>query len=469
MKRSKDTFKLNYQYRIVPDKQQSKQLKDWLYKLCRIHNLMLEERFNWWECNRSPVNACPIFITHLPELKDQPTYYSQKRATHWSREFHKDLYKGVHSQVIQEAVKRVEDAFNRLIKGDSTGKRSGKPRFKSVRRYRTFSIPQLKPECLSVTANPHRRRNGGTRRDIAYISLPKVGQMKLIYHRLIPEGFTIKAALISRRADGWYITLTLEDKSVPSLKPPEIEATEENSLGLDVGLEKFWTASDGEIEPIQQHYRKSEVKLAKLANRKEGKPHKSASRRKLAKKISKHHQKLQRKRKKFHYESATRLVSRDEKVFFVEDIKPGNLSRKNKPKQDEKGRYVPNGQSAKSGLNKSINDAGWSQFLSILTYKAAKAGKSVVKVKPHNTSQICSCCDRLVQKDLSVRIHHCLCGLILDRDWNAAINIKRVGLGIFPTIKRRKRNRKAATKEAYTVPCGYSVGGCHFPAILQPI
>ncbi|MEQ8957771.1 MAG: transposase, partial [Coleofasciculus sp. C2-GNP5-27] len=243
MKRSKDRFKLNYQYRIVPDKHQNYQLNKWLYKLCRIHNLMLEERFKWWECNRSPVNACPIFVTHLPELKDQPTYYSQKRATHCSRESYKD--------------------------------------------------------------------------------------------------------------------------------------------------------------------------------------YKSARERKLAKKISKHHQKLQRKRKQFHYESATRLVSRNEKVFFVENIKPGNLSRKNKPKQDENGKYLPNGQSAKSGLNKSINDAGWGQFLSILAYKAAKAGKSVVKVKPHDTSQVCSCCNRYQKKDLSVRIHECLCGLIMDRDWNAAINIKK--------------------------------------------
>jgi len=454
LKRSKDTFKLNYQYRIVPNKQQSNQLNEWLYKLCRIHNLMLEERFNWWDCNRAPVNACSIFITHLPELKDQPSYYSQKRATHWSREFHENLYKTVHSQVIQEAIKRVEDTFNRFLMGDSKGSRSGRPRFKPVKRYRTFCFPQLKADCLTVLPNPHKRKNRESRRNIAQIALAKIGQVKVIYHRPIPEGFTIKAGLISRKADGWYVTLTLEDKTVPSLTPSEIEATEDNSMGIDVGLEKFWTASDGTTEVIQQHYRKSESKLAKLANRKDKRLHKSASRRKLAKKIAKHHQKLQRKRKQFHYESATRLVSRNEQVFFVEDIKSTNLSHKNKPKQDENGKYLPNGQSAKSGLNKSINDAGWGQFLSILTYKAAKAGKSVVKVKPHNTSQVCSCCNRLVKKDLSIRIHECLCGLILDRDWNAAINIKRVGLDIFPTIKRRKRSRKATTKEAYTIPVG---------------
>jgi len=452
VKRSKDTFKTSYQYRIVPNKQQSKQLNEWLCKLCRIHNLMLEERFNWWECNRSPVNACSIYITYLPELKDQPTYYSQKRANHWSRESHDALYKGVHSQVIQEAIKRVEDTFNRFIKGDFKKQRSGKPRFKSVKRYRTFCLPQLKADCLTVSPNPHKRKNGKARRDIAQINLPKIGQVKVIYHRPIPEGFTIKTGLVSHKADGWYVTLLLEDKTIPSLTPPEIQANEENSLGLDVGLEKFWTASDGTVETIQQHYRKSEDKLAKLQNRKDKKPHKSASRRQLAKKISKHHQKLQRKRKQFHYESANQLVSRDEQVFFVEDIKSANLSRKNKPKQDANGKYLPNGQSAKSGLNKSINDASWGQFLSILIYKAAKAGKLVVKVKPHNTSQVCSCCDLLVQKDLSIRVHECLCGLILDRDWNAAINIKRVGLGIFPTIKRPKRSLLTTTKEAHTIP-----------------
>ncbi|MEQ9236567.1 zinc ribbon domain-containing protein [Coleofasciculus sp. E2-BRE-01] len=81
-----------------------------------------------------------------------------------------------------------------------------------------------------------------------------------------------------------------------------------------------------------------------------------------------------------------------------------------------------------------------------------QSGWGELQFKPHDTSQICSCCNRFDEKDLSVRIHECLCGLILDRDWNAAINVKRVGLGMFPTIKRRKRSRKTTTKEAYTVP-----------------
>ncbi|MGC8711901.1 MAG: RNA-guided endonuclease InsQ/TnpB family protein, partial [Leptodesmis sp.] len=102
-----------------------------------------------------------------------------------------------------------------------------------------------------------------------------------------------------------------------------------------------------------------------------------------------------------------------------------------KPKQDEAGKFLPNGQSAKSGLNKSIADAGWSQFIGILSFKAEKAGSRVVKVNPKGTSQHCSNCLNRVPKELSDRWHSCPhCGTELDRDTNAAILIKKVGLGI---------------------------------------
>jgi putative transposase len=164
------------------------------------------------------------------------------------------------------------------------------------------------------------------------------------------------------------------------------------------------------------------------------------------------HQKIARQRSQFHNESANRLVSKSAKHIFVEDLNTKGLTKRNKAKQDESGKYLPNGQCAKSGLTKSILDNGWGQFVDILTHKAANAGVSVVKVNPNNTSQICSCCNAYVPKDLNVRIHEWTCGYVADRDVNAAINIKRVGLGIFPIIKRRKdgsvsiiSNRKSTT------------------------
>jgi putative transposase len=108
-------------------------------------------------------------------------------------------------------------------------------------------------------------------------------------------------------------------------------------------------------------------------------------------------------------------------TIYVEAIQPANLCRRPAPKQDENGTYAHNGASRKAGLNKSIQDAGWRQFLSILAYKAACAGKRVEVVPPASTSQDCSGCGERIQISLSVRTHVCTnCGLILDRDENAA-------------------------------------------------
>jgi putative transposase len=116
-------------------------------------------------------------------------------------------------------------------------------------------------------------------------------------------------------------------------------------------------------------------------------------------------------------------------TIVFEDIAPSNLSRRAKPKQDEDGKYLPNGASAKSGLNKSILDAGWHQFITFCQYKAEDAGTQVVLVDPRYTSQICSGCGTIVKKTLDERWHSCECGCELDRDHNAAINIKALWVG----------------------------------------
>jgi putative transposase len=164
----------------------------------------------------------------------------------------------------------------------------------------------------------------------------------------------------------------------------------------------------------------------------------SRARRKLAKREARLHQKIARSRIDHHFKTAHQLTRTGKKIFFVEDLDIKNLTKRNKSKQDENGNYLPNGQSSKSGLNKSFHDAGFAQFVDILSYIVGKTGGQVVKVNPNYTSQICSCCDAHVPKDLSVRIHNCVCAIVLDRDINAAINIKRVGLEVFPTIKRRR-------------------------------
>jgi putative transposase len=139
------------------------------------------------------------------------------------------------------------------------------------------------------------------------------------------------------------------------------------------------------------------------------------------------HQHVRRQRSDFHHKAALALVCEYDTIY-VEAIRTANLSRRPEPKPDGKGGYERNGATRKASLNKSIQDAGWHQFLSILAYTAACAGKRVEAVNPVYTSQDCSGCGKRIYKSLSIRTHVCTrCGLILDRDLNAARNIQWAG------------------------------------------
>ena len=237
------------------------------------------------------------------------------------------------------------------------------------------------------------------------------------------------------------MTLSLEDTTVPSEAKSEIIPTVENSTGIDAVLQgdTFLATSDSQLIPSVKAFRTSQDELAKISEKKSTKKKRSASRRKLTKKEAKLHQKIARSRKDYHFKTSHQLVRTKKKVFFLEDLNLKGLTKRSGAKQDEDGKYLPNNQAQKSGLNKSFLDAGFGQFGDTLSYIAGKAGGQVIKVKPNYTSQICSNCDEYCPKDLEDRIHSCkACNVEMDRDINAAINIKRVGLGVFPTIKRRK-------------------------------
>ena len=435
-------MQVSYQYKIKPNTEQKRRLNH-IRRICQyLYNYLLADRLTWWEHNRCSVNSCPL-ICHLPELRDNPTYYFQKAylpslkedliKVDWSGELL--VLSAVYSQVLQDVVKRVDLAFKRYISGDKNGKRSGKPRFKSESTFKSFTYTQVLDNWLNDR----------------FINLPKIGNLEIILHRPLPNGFKIKTANVSKKADGWYITLSLEDSSVPNFKPNEIAATEENSIGLDAVLHEntFLATSDKELISARKAYKKTEVNLAKVSRKKSVKRKGSKARRKLAKREAKIHQKIARSRKDHHFNVATHLSKSGKKVIFVEDLELKKLTKRNKAKQDKNGNYISNNQSAKSGLNKSFLDAGFGQFIDILTYKVEKTGMRAIKVNPNYTSQICSCCNAYVEKSLSDRIHKCNeCGIELDRDINAAINIKRVGLGLFPTIKRRKgKSNKSTLKE----------------------
>lgn len=404
----------------------------WLEMLRCQYNWMLADRFDWWEMNRCNVNACPLTCS-IAEPREQPDYYGQKRSLVGLKQ-DRPWYKEIHSQVLQDMVKRVKLTFDRYIKGDCNRNRSGKPRFKGKGRYRTFTFPQADHGWLE-----------GNR-----VNLPKIGAVKFIYHRPLPEGVALKTVAISLKADGWYVTFSLEDKSVPDWPVVDIEPTDANSVGVDAGLEYFIACSDGSTKEPPKFYRLAEDKLANLQAKRESRAKGSKARRKLNAKIARLHQRIARQRRQWHFETAQELIDKAD-VIFVEDLQVSNMARRNKPKHGEDGTFLPNGQSAKSGLNKSFADAGIAGFLNeVLPYKAAKAGRLVVKVNPAGTSQHCAICLNRVPKELSDRWHDCpQCGASMPRDVNSGILIKKVGLGHRLTIKRE--GRKAGEARALCV------------------
>lgn len=412
-------MKLAYQYKLLPTYKQRCRMDKWLDMLRCQYNYLLADRFDWWEMNRCSINACPL-VCSIADPTEQPEYYGQKRSLVPLKQ-EREWYADIHADVLQDIVKRVDLAFARFIKGDKNGKRSGKPRFKGKNRYRTFAYQRVKPDCI----------------DGNKVTLPKLGEVKFIQHRPVPEGFTIKRALVTKKADGWYVTLTLEDRSVPDLPAIEIQPTETNSIGVDTGLEYFIACSDGITKQPPKFYRQAEDKLTKFQAKRDAKAKGSKPRRKLNERITKLHQRIARQRKQWHFETAQELIDKAE-VIFVEDLKVSNMARRNKPKQGEDGTFLPNGQSAKSGLNKSFADAGIAGFLNdVLPYVAQRARKQVVKVNPAGTSQHCAMCLNRVPKDLSDRWHKCPhCGASMPRDVNSGVLIKKVGLGVRLTIKR---------------------------------
>jgi putative transposase len=230
--------------------------------------------------------------------------------------------------------------------------------------------------------------------------LSKIGRISVHWSHPI-EGAP-KTITISKEADGWYVAISCAEAPVQPLPSTGQETA------IDLGLEAFATCADGERVVTPAHYRKAEAYLRRcqrqVSRRKQG----SVRRRKAVALLAKAHQHVARQRRDGQHKIAHMLVQRFD-VIYHEDLRVGNMAQ---------NRH----------LAKSIADAGWSEFLTILAFKAASAGKRVQAVNPAFTSQACSGCGTIVSKGLSIRWHRCPeCGTSLHRDHNAALNILRLG------------------------------------------
>ena len=302
-----------------------------------------------------------------------------------------DFARKLNSQARQAACERAWAAITRFFE-KCKKKVAGKKGF-----------PRFQKDCRSVEykTTGWKLVNDGTR--IVFTDGHGIGTLKLVGTRIL-AGLEdrIRRVRIIRRADGYYTQFVIDaERKVEPCYTGKM-------VGLDVGLTRFLTDSNGETVENPRLLRKSERAIKRLGRRVSRKVKGSKNRAKARRKLARKHLKVQRQRNDFAMKLA-RCVIRSNDLVAIEDLQVRNMV---------KNRH----------LSKSISDAGWGQFRAKLSYYAGLFGKVLVAVKPHYTSVNCSACGKAVKKSLSTRTHVCPCGCVLDRDHNAAINILNLGV-----------------------------------------
>jgi len=357
-----------FRYRLKLTKAQVTKLNEQL-ELCRwVYNETLAMRKNAFEQDGKSVS-----------------YFESKRMLPIWKEM-KQEQKTVHSQVLQDVVLMVNLAFRAFFKRVQSGEEEvGYPRFKGKNRYDSISYPQ-----------------SGFYIDGNVIWLSKIGDIKFKLHRPI-DGCVKRLTIRRSSTKKWYVSFLVEDAKNHILQPSD------EMVGVDMGIKNFAVLSNGEFIDNPKFLLADEERLKKAQSKRDKLPKGSAKRRKASKIVSHLHERVTNQRENFAQQLSREWINKYGIIAF-EDL---NITK-----------MVHN-----HNLAKSILDAAWNKLVQYTSYKAEDAGRKVVLVNPANTSQICSSCGQIVKKDLSIRVHNCpYCGLSIDRDLNAALNIARLGL-----------------------------------------
>lgn len=342
-----------YKYRIYPSKRQAETLNEHLALCCELYNAALQERRDAWKIERKSIAYFDQTL-QLTQIKDIRTDISE---INWG--------------VLENVLKRVDLAFKAFFRRVKARQSPGYPRFRSSRRYDSLTFRKRLEHVLS----------GGNR-----LRLSKIGNVRIKLHR--PLLGNVKTLTIKREAGRWFAMFACEVE-------PEPMAFNPNMIGIDVGLIHFATLSDGTAINNPRWFRVGQAKLRRaqrrVARRKKG----SNRRRKSAVLLQRAHVAIRNQRADFHHKLSRKLVN-ENGLIAVEDLNVKGL--------------------AGGMLAKPVNDAGWTQFLNMIAYKAESAGRVFVLVNPSGTSQTCTC-GAVVRKALKERWHSCLsCGLSVARD-----------------------------------------------------
>jgi putative transposase len=359
---------LSYKYRLKPSAEQVAALDEQL-RLCRwAYNALLEYSFSERRAGRgTPTHKALTYL--LPEMKAMKPELSN-----------------VFSQVLQNVAKRVRSGFEGYWARKRAGLKAHLPRFRGEDRYDSLTYPQF----------------GFQLKDGA-LCLSKIGDVRVVQHRPV-EG-QVKTLTVTRsRAGKWYAVFAseVEAKPIRNRLP---------AVGVDFGLNSLVALSDGTLIEAPRSYRGAEERLGRAQRGLSRKMWGSRTREKARRRVASACERVANRRRDFAYKTARSIVNRYERVY-VEDLKAQNMMGNCK-------------------LSKSLGDAGWGMLRNALTYMAKMSEGVTAFVDPRGTSQTCSACGAYVRKDLSVRTHRCPgCGLTIDRDVNAALNVLKRGLGI---------------------------------------
>jgi putative transposase len=379
--RDQQSVRKTFKYKLTPTPKQERELERVL-GLCRqLYNTALEQRITAWQ-------RCHVSLSRF----QQEAELKAIRA-----EFPE--YAALHSHILQDVLARLDRTSQAFFRRLQRGERAGFPRFKGRDRFHSFTCKEF---------------GNGARLDNGFLVLSKIGRVAVRWSR--PLQGTPKTVSVRREADGWYVACSCVD--VPCHPLPRTG----QETGIDLRLESFATLADGSQIANPRIFRVAESKLRRAQRRVSRRQQGSHRRRKAVKLVAKAHATVRRARADFHHKAARSLVRQYDTIYH-EALQPANLLKNHQ-------------------LAKSISDAGWGAFVSILSFKAVEAGKTVVAVPPAFTSQVCSGanCGVLVYKGLSVRWHACpKCGTSLHRDHNAARNILRLG---------RERSRESGAGQA---------------------
>ena len=367
-----------YKFELMPNGEQSRAMRQYAGSCRVVYNKALAWQNAQYQADNTFKFGYTKIANLLPQWKDELTWL-----------------KDAPSQTLQQSLKNLESSFRNFF-----AKRADFPKFKKKGVNDSFRFPQ------GFKLEQHNNR----------IFLPKLGWLR--YRNSREMLGVAKNITVSLKCGKWYVSIQTEREV------EQIAHAATSMVGVDVGIARFATLSNGQVFEAVNSFKKKQVKLVRYQRALSRKVKFSSNWKKQKGKITQLHSTIANIRKDYLHKTTT-TISQNHAMIVIEDLQVSNMSKSAKGTVEAKGRNVK----AKSGLNRSILDQGWFEFRRQLEYKQAWAGGQVIAVNPRNTSRTCPCCGHIAKDNrLTQAKFECVeCGYTENADLVGAINILAAG------------------------------------------